>query len=771
MGTIRISNELQIPLVATSDTHYADREDSDSQDLMLCVNMGKRKNDPNRMQFESDEFFLRSPMEMYDAFPNRGDAVARSQEIADSCDVSIPLGRRFFPVFKNEDPTQTLETKCQEGYFRNTTWGPSDAEKERLAHELSIIDRMGFTDYFLILHDLVREANDRGIPCGARGSAVGSFVAYCLGLTNINPLDYGLLFERFLDPSRNEAPDIDIDFCKERRHEIIEYCRDRYGKESVAHIGTFGTMGLRASIRDAARVLGVSREKTDRITQALPRVPQYLQHLRQSIGKAKAEAPALLSLYENDDEVREVLDAAEQLEGKVRHFSTHAAAVVIGDRPLTEFLPLCKPGGKGELTTQWAMDDVEAAGLLKMDFLGLKNLTMVAKIEEMIPNALADMKLDDAATLRLFQEGHTTGVFQMESEGIRSWMVKLQPDCFEDIIALNALYRPGPLMGGMVDEYIDVKHGRKAASYAHPILEEILKETHGVMVYQEQVMLILHRLGGIDLSAAYTCIKAISKKKEKVIAENKEQFMAGGNSNAVEPEVLERLWSQIMEFAGYGFNKSHSTAYAHLAFTTAYLKAHYPTEFMAALLTMDLPHRNLEDLRKDKMIPHLHEVERMDIEVEFPCVNKSGTEFEVHDGTIVFPLTMIKGCKDQLHLVKEARKAGGPFTSLDDFCVRVPVNKIRKSVVINMINAGAMDCLSGTRSQKVATLPAVLKRIKRRAKDKERGQTYLFAVEGEVLEDTAFEPAKQMTTPERLDREYKLLGFTISSHLESEHYN
>ena len=480
------------------------------------------------------------------------------------------------------------------------------------------------------------------MPATARGSGVGALVSYALYLSHVCPLKYDLLFERFLDENRLEAPDIDIDFCKERRADIIRYVKEKYGEQNVAQIGTFGTLAARAAIKDVGRALGIPLARVNQITGMVP------EHLGITLHKALELSADLKQVYDTDREIRELLDLAMKLEGLARNVGTHAAAVVIADRPLTDYVPLCRVTGKEDVITQWSMGDVEAAGLLKMDFLGLRNLTILRKAVDLIEQTTGQridplkFPLDDAATFALLCRGETKGVFQLESGGIRDLLQKMKPDHFRDIIATNALYRPGPLEGGMVDDYIEVKHGRKQPEYKHPVLEEILGETHGVMVYQEQVMRILNRLGGIELASAYTCIKAISKKKQSLIDRNREQFLAGAVQNGMAAGEAEEIWELITKFAGYGFNKSHSTAYALIAYQTAYLKAHYPVEFMAALLSGDIPGRNF--VRKDALVEHMEDSTRMNITVVPPDVNRSHVDFAVADGRIHFGLSAIKGC-------------------------------------------------------------------------------------------------------------------------------
>ena len=543
-GAVEVANQVGLPLVATCDTHYVDRSDSEVQDVLLCINTGKYRTDTSRLRMDGDQYYLRSPEEMYQAFPDYPDAVARSQEIADRVDLQLELGKRHFPVFDVPQGTTAeayLRELCEQGLRERYADNPemcrdgqlSEVVRQRLDRELDVINKLGFPNYFLIVWDFVREARSQGVPATARGSGVGALVCYALYLSHVCPLKYDLLFERFLDENRLEAPDIDIDFCKERRADIIRYVKDKYGEQNVAQIGTFGTMAARAAIKDVGRALGIPLARVNQITAMVP------EQLGITLHKALELSADLKQVYDTDGEIRELLELAMQLEGLARNVGTHAAAVVIADRPLTDYVPLCRVTGKEDVITQWSMGDVEAAGLLKMDFLGLRNLTILRKAVDLIEQTTGQridphkFPLDDAATFALLCRGETKGVFQLESGGIRDLLQKMKPDHFRDIIATNALYRPGPLEGGMVDDYIEVKHGRKQPEYKHPVLEEILGETHGVMVYQEQVMRILNRLGGIELASAYTCIKAISKKKQSLIDRNREQFIAGAVQNGM----------------------------------------------------------------------------------------------------------------------------------------------------------------------------------------------------------------------------------------------
>ena len=807
-AAVEVARRMGLPLVVTSDAHYVRQEDALAQDVLLCINTGKFRTDANRMRMEGDQFFLRSAEEMFTALPDQEEALRRSQDIADSVDIDLELGKRHFPAFTTPEQKTSGDylrelcyTGLQERYaHRPDRCNAGELSQEvhlRLDRELDVIDKLGFNDYFLIVWDFVRFAAERDIPCTARGSGVGSLVCYALHLSHVCPLDYDLLFERFLDESRLEAPDIDIDFCKERRGEVIDYVKKKYGEANVAQIGTFGTLAARAAIRDVGRTLSMPIPRVDAVVALVP------DQLGITLGKALETSDDLRKVYDSDAEVRELIDLARKIEGLARNVGTHAAAIVIADRPVDEFVPLQTVKGKTEVITQWAMGDVEAAGLLKMDFLGLRNLTILARsvalieqtrsgashpevrrgvraVTESNVDASADLgvtsanpdridpyqfPLDDRETFALLCRGETKGIFQLESGGIRDLLQRMKPDHFRDIIANIALYRPGPLEGGLVDQYIEVKHGRKRAEYPHPLTEEILAETHGVMVYQEQVMRILNRLGGIALSDAYTCIKAISKKKLPIIARYREEFIAGCKAQGLGEKQAHELFSQIEKFAGYGFNKSHSTAYALIAYMTAYLKAHYPVEFMAALLSCDIPGRNFKS--KDALVEHLEDCRRMNIDVLPPDVNRCDVEFTVAEGKICFGLAAVKACGGEAAAaIADERRTNGPFATVFDFCERVDPSVCNRAAIEALIKAGAFDCLGGHRSQLMAVLDRALQSGAAAAADRRSGQKGLF---GDDEPESAAGAATLPDLPpwsekEKLAAEKEVLGYYLSSH-------
>lgn len=774
-GAVDIAKKIGAPLVATCDAHYLCQGDCSAHDVLLCINTGRQRSDESRMKYGSDQFYVRGPEEMYKLFPGHADAVKRSQEIADQCDLKLDFKKRHFPVFtppKGKTAEEHLRELCEKGLKERYGNKPTKEAKDRLATELDVILRLGFAGYFLIVWDFVRFAREKGIPYGARGSACGALVSYVLRLSHVDPLEYDLLFERFLDPNRAEAPDIDIDFCQERREEVLAYVREKYGEGSVAQIATFGTMAARAAIKDVGRVLGVELPRVDQLSKMVPKIPIGI-----TLEQALEQSSDLRREYENDPQVHELIDIAKRLEGTNRNVGTHAAGVVIADGAITDYVPVQRENKPdAPVTTQWTMEDLEKVGMLKMDFLGLRNLTLLDRAVKLIrkihgpdsvPEDLTQLPLDDAETFKLLQRGDTQGVFQFESPGIRDLLQRMKPDKINDIIAANALYRPGPLGGGMVDAYINRKHGREQPSYPHKIMEEVLAETYGVMSYQEQVMRILNRLGGIELSSAYACIKAISKKKQDVIDERRAEFLKGAQERGASVGLASEIFELITHFGGYGFNKSHSTAYGHLAYQTAYLKAHFPAEFMAALLSSEIGDT-------DKIAEYLENTRQRGLEVCPPNINQSETEFTVREGKVVFGLSAMRGLgrKAADALVAE-RQANGPFADLFDLCERIDQRMVTKNAIEVLIKAGAFDALGARRSALILALPAALQAGSAVQDDRKHGQKNFF----DALETASNGTKAQRAIPdipewpeaERLSYEKEALGFYISSHPLARH--
>jgi DNA polymerase-3 subunit alpha len=784
-GAIDIANRLGLPLVATCDAHYLRQGDAQAHDVLLCINTGRTLHDENRMRYGSDQFYVRPPEEMYQLFPGHADAVKRSQEIADGVHIDLDFSARHFPVFtppKKKSPEEYLRELCEQGLTDRYGPNPPEAARQRLEHELGVICRMGYASYFLIVWDFVRFARENGIPATARGSGCGAIVAYVLKLSHVCPLEYDLLFERFLDPNRAEAPDIDIDFDQDRREEVIQYVREKYGHGSVAQIGTFGTLAAKAALKDVGRVLDIPLERVNAITKQVP------ARLHVTIDDALAESPELKREYETDPLVKEWVDIARKLEGTNRQAGVHAAGVVIANGDLTDYIPLqraipkgddsgAKSNGERVVTTQWVMGDLEKVGMLKMDFLGLRNLTVLDNAIKLIrktrgvaidPQALP---LDDAKTYQLLQRGDAKGVFQLESDGMRELLKRMKPDNIRDLIAVLALYRPGPLQGGMVDSYVNRKHGREHWSYPHPVLKEVLDETYGVMVYQEQIMRILNRLGGMELSDAYACIKAISKKKQDVIDARQAEFVTGARARGVSKETAEEIYGLIVFFGGYGFNKSHTAAYAQIGYQTAYLKAHYTAEYMAALLSSEIDDGN----KRDVFVDHIYDARRLGVEVRPPDINEGEPDFSVADGKITFGLTAVKGVgRAAAEEVVRARGEKGPFRDLFDFCERVDLRVVNRTAVERLIKAGAFDCF-GKRAALILALPKAIQSAGELQQDRKRGQMSFF----DVLEATGDGAAEglpeglpdvpEWPDGEKLKYEKEALDFYYSSHPLAQH--
>jgi DNA polymerase-3 subunit alpha len=779
-GAIAIANRLGLPLAATSDAHYLCRADAAAHDVLLCINTGKSRSDANRLRYGSDQFYVRAPEEMYDLFPGQEEAVKRTQAIADGCSIRLDFGTRHFPVFTPPDrktPEFYLRELCAQGLHQRYGDHPSKAAQDRLEHELGIICSMGFAGYFLIVWDFVRFAREKGIPASARGSACGALVSYVLWLSHVDPLEYDLLFERFLDPSRNEAPDIDIDFCQERREEVIAYVKHKYGEQSVAQIGTFGTLAAKAAIKDVGRVLDIPLERVARLSNLVPRT------LNITLDDALQQSPELKQEYERDAQVRELLDIARKLEGTNRNAGTHAAGVVIASGPLTDYVPVQRVLRKGEgkadeamVTTQWGMRDLEKVGLLKMDFLGLRTLTLLDNALKLIKKTrgehidLYKLPLDDPETYALLQRGDARGVFQLESDGIRELLKRMKPDNIRDIIAIMALYRPGPLGGGMVDAYVNRKHGREKPFYPHPVMEEILGVTYGVMVFQEQVMRILNRLGGIELPDAYACIKAISKKKLEIIDQRRAEFLTGAQERGVPEQTAREIFDLITYFAGYGFNASHSAAYALIGYQTAYLKAHYTPEFLAALLSSEIDDGN----KRDILVEHFEDARRLGCPVQPPNVNTDHPDFTVEGGKLLFGLVAIKGLgRGAAEEIVRARRDKGPFRDFFDFCERIDLKIVPRAAVERMVKAGAFDCFGARRAQLMEVLARAWQAGGQIQQDRRQGQGSLF----EPAEEGATEPTPAEALPdipewpanEKLRYEKEALDFYVSSHPLAQH--
>ncbi|HYT93630.1 MAG TPA: DNA polymerase III subunit alpha [Gemmataceae bacterium] len=783
-GAIDVANKLGLPLVATSDAHYLKQEDHVAHDVLLCINTGRLRSNPKRFKFEGNQFHIRGPEEMYKLFPGREDAVRRSQEIADACHIDLDFKKRHFPVFTpppGKKPDDYLRELCEQGLLERYRGKPPEKEKAaraRLEHELGIVCRMGFASYFLIVWDFVRFALEHGIPASARGSACGAMVSYVLKLSHVDPLEYDLLFERFLDPNRSEAPDIDIDFCQDRREEVIAYVKQKYGEASVAQIATFGTLAAKAALKDVGRVLDVPLARVTQLTNWVP------ETLGISLADALQQSPEFREAYNTDPQVRELVDIAKTLEGTNRNTGIHAAGVVIANGPLIDYVPVHRAVRKGEdaasrggdvvVATQWVMGDLEKVGLLKMDFLGLRTLTVLDNAVKLIETTrgqkidLFNLPLDDPETYALLQRGDAKGVFQLEKDGIRELIKRMKPDNFRDIIATIALYRPGPLQGGMVDAYVNRKHGREKPTYPHPALEEILGKTFGIMVYQEDVMRILNRLGGIELSSAYACIKAISKKKHDIIEQRRAEFLKGAMERGVREDTARDIFDLITFFGGYGFNASHSAAYALVAYQTAYLKTHYTQEFMAALLSSELDKRKI-------LVEHLEDAKRLGYPVQPPNVNRCDPDFTVRGDDILFGLVAIKGLgRGAAEEIVRQREAKGPYKDIFDFCERVDLKIVSKAATERLIKAGAFDCFGAQRAQLMAALPRAMQAANELQADRKHGQMNLFEVldadgPGDAPVAATLPEVPEWPPSEKLKYEKEALDFYISSHPLAQH--
>ena len=773
--TVRLSAETGIPLVATNDAHYLQKSDHRAQDILTCINSGSSWNDTKRIRFLTEEFYLKSRDEMMAVFGELEDALDRTWHIAERCRVRMEKVKDSFPRF-DVPPEHTTDTYFE--YVTRQGWERRRARleqlaaqgrlrhaipeyEERLEREIRLIQQMKFSGYFLIVWDFIRYARSRGIPVGpGRGSAAGSLVGYCLGITDIDPLQYGLLFERFLNPERVTMPDIDIDFCTNRRGEVIQYVTEKYGRDHVAQIITFGSLAAKAAIKDVGRVLELSFSETDRISKLVPADPKI------TLARALAEEPDLAAAAERDPRVREVLDIAQRIEGMARNVGVHAAGVVISPVPLVEIVPLHRTA-KNEIVTQFDMERLEKLGLLKMDFLGLTTLTIIHDTLELIRKnrgeeiRVEDLPLDDAETYeRIFARGLTDGVFQFESPGMKDMLRRARPERIEDLIALNALYRPGPMQ--FIDDYIERKHGKRPVTYDLPQLEPILKETYGLPVYQEQVMQIAQAVAGYSLGEADILRRAMGKKKKEEMDRQRTRFLAGARERGIPEKKADALFDTLARFAEYGFNKSHSAAYSYLAYITGYLKAHYSVEFMAALLTS-------ETGDTDKVVKYINECRELSIEVLPPDVNQSDYHFTpVGRDRIRFGLGAIRNVgQAAVEAIVAARREGGPFTSLDDFCERVDMTAVNRRVVESLIRAGAMDSLPGTRAQLFAVVEDCIESGQRAQKDRLSGQTGLFADFGAavgVAAARALPKVQDWTQQEKLRGEKETIGFYVSGH-------
>ncbi len=741
---VKLSKELETPLVATNDCHYVTKQDSRAHEVLLCIQTGKTMSDNSRMRFSTDQFYVKSQEEMWKVFGEIPDALSRTLEIAERCNFKLEKAAQPFPHFE-VPPNKTLDDYFEEvvwqGYEQRLPYlismqaqgllrNPLEAYQERLSREIDIIKQMRFPGYFLIVWDFVRYARQSKIPVGpGRGSAAGSLVSYCLKITDIDPMQYGLLFERFLNPERISMPDIDIDFCTNGRADVINYVTQKYGRENVCQIITFGTMAAKAAIKDSGRSLNIPYAEVDRIAKLVP------SELNITLNRALAQSEGLRELVAKDERVRDLIDVAKRLEGMARHASTHAAGVVISPMPLTEIVPLYKTN-KEEITTQFAMNDLEEIGLLKMDFLALTTLTVLDQAIRLIRETTEEMvdldqlPMNDARTYEIFSKGFTNGIFQFESSGMKDILRRFRPEKLEDLTALNALYRPGPIGGGMIDDFIRRKHGEKRVEYDLPELKEILEETLGVIVYQEQVQQIANKLAGYSLGEGDILRRAMGKKKKEEMESQREKFIEGAKATGLNEKKVAKIFDLMEQFAGYGFNKSHSAAYALLAYQTAYLKAHYPVCFMSALLTSEINNTG-------KIVKYINECRDMGIKIQPPDINLSHLHFTPVGPEIRFGLAAIKNVgTGAINSIIEARRRMGRFKSLFEFCEQVDLRLVNKRVIESLIRSGAFDSLDHKRSQLFAVIDTAMETAQKVQRDKECGQQGLFGLGAVVLHDS-----------------------------------
>jgi DNA polymerase-3 subunit alpha len=788
---IELSKRTAIPLVATNDAHYLFREDYEAHDVMLCIGTGKTVNDENRMRFGGPEWYVRSPAEMSQIFHYIPDAVRRTMEVAEMCDLKLPLGENQLPIFPipaaEGDITidEYFEKVVREGYEkrRETVWEPLrskgglkhglDEYQKRVSSEIAMIKQMGFPSYFLIVWDFIKFAKDRKIPVGpGRGSAAGSLIAYCLEITDVDPIHYDLLFERFLNPERVSMPDIDIDFCVHGRAEVINHVTQLYGRESVCQIITFGTMASKAAIKDVGRALDMPYADVEKIAKL---IPPPVRGRNISIGQALESVPELKAAVERDPQTKKVIEIALRLEGCARHSSVHAAGVVISPQPLEELIPVAV-NNKQEFTTQFEMSDLEKTGMLKMDFLGLTTLSIINQccktIREMHGREIvwSEIPLDDEKTYKLFGLGRTEAVFQFESTGMQEICRKLKPKSIEDLSALNALYRPGPLDGGMVDDYIDRYHGKKPVEYQTPEMEEILSNTYGILVYQEQIMQLAQRLGGYSLGEADLMRRAMGKKNREEMAVHEQKFMDGCVKNKIAKKKAKDIFRLMAQFADYGFNRSHSVAYAHVAYQTAYLKAQYPEHFYAAVMTY-----TADDAAK--IFKYGSELRSQGIKLLPPDVNESGSGFTPVEGAIRFGLAAIKGIgQSAVAPILQAREEGR-YTSIYDFAERVGEKGAGKRVLESLVCAGAFDSfkpagedLCQWRACLHATVERALDRGGRKRRERDNGQGDMFgsafglACDGDAAPEVQLNTASPWPHKELLANEKAAIGFYVSGH-------
>jgi len=766
---VDLSSHYGIPYVATNDCHYLRKEEAKAHELLLCIQTGKTMLDKDRLSFKSHEFYFKSSEYMASAFANYPEALSNTMKIAEMCDVTIETGVYHFPEFKppkEMELNEYLEDLCRNGLtqripsirklYESFPDGLAQEYKNRLEYELGVIKNTGFSGYFLIVADFINYAKTNGIPVGpGRGSAAGSLVAYCLGITDIDPIKYDLIFERFLNPERISMPDIDVDFCKDKREDVIRYVTEKYGKDNVAQIITFGTMQSKAAIRDVGRALGLPYAEVDKIAKLIPAMSKEIRN-------AIEDEPQLKELYENDKNIKELLDNAMVLEGLARHASTHAAGIVISNKLLTEHLPLYK-GQKGETVTQFTMKTIEKIGLIKIDFLGLETLTLIDNVLNLLKSEgieidILNIPLDDKKTYELLSSGDTSGVFQLESRGMRELLGKLKPSKFEDIMPLIALYRPGPLKSGMVDEFIKRKNNPSLVKYETPVHEEVLHDTYGVIIYQEQIMKIARSLSGFSMKDADALRKAMSKKIPEELEKYKANFISGAEANNVSAKIASKTYDVIQRFGEYGFNKSHSTAYGLISYQTAYLKAHYYTHYLTAMLTVEINDT-------DKLFKYIKECKEAGVEVLPPDINESKKPFSIEDNKIRFGLSGIKNVGDAaIDLILAERDKIGRFDSFAEFLGAVDSRKVNKKVLESLAKAGCFDSLGLKRSQVLSLLKEKLDRFQKKEEKNGYQQMDMFGNDFSMNNSLDIPDMEELSPDEMLKIEKEAFGFFFSRH-------
>ncbi len=758
-----IANRLGVPVIASNDVHYLEHSDTEAHDVLCCISTRALVSDENRFKFPTDQFYFKSGQEMADLFPNCPEAIDNTLRVADLCNVELDFSKRHSPVYKlpkGREEDEYLRGLVYDGAMERYEKITNEVS-ERIDYELGVISSKGFSGYFLIVWDFMNYARAQGIPCGARGSGCSSVVSYCLGISAPDPLRYELYFERFMDPDRDEMPDIDVDMCQTHRADVINFVRKKYGH--VAQIITFGTLKAKAAVKDVARVMGLDFNSATQLTNLIP------AELNITIDKALESEPELKKRYETDDEIHRIIDIARKLEGLSRHAGVHAAGIVVADTPLDQFLPLYKPANDDQIVTQYDGPTVESVGLLKFDFLGLRTLTTLERAR-MLAQKTADHKIDldkldltDQRVYQLFSRGETKGVFQFESGGMRDVIMRMKPNRIEDLIAANALFRPGPMQ--YIDSYVARKHGESWTT-PHPIMTEVLAETYGIMVYQEQVSRMVNRLGGIELKRAFRLAKAISKKKTKMIEAEREPFLEGAAVNGVDRKVADEVFEDILKFGGYAFNKAHSTGYALVAFQTAYVKVYHPVEFMAAVMTFEMS-------STDKILEYFDECKRIGITVLPPDVNESDNDFTVvtieREGkkrkAIRFGLAAVKGVGGKaVTAITDARAEGGTFTDIYEFCERVDLSACNRAAIESLLSCGAFDSTGAMRKALSTVLEAAFDHGGRTQQDKKSGQMGLFGESSDSKTEHPPLPSDEWTEAEMLAREKAALGFFVTRH-------